>query len=82
MPRFNKRAYLLFGAIAVAFAAIASLVLRAFPTPHKPLHYVTAGACATCSVLVVAFVVLRRAASDQDIATPVRRPRPDNAPPA
>lgn len=85
MPRPGKRVYLLMGLTALVFGAVAALVLHALPTPHTRLHYLAAGVCGTCALLVEAFFVLRRARPDAGPvadAIPVRRTAPESAPPS
>ena len=56
----SNRPALVFGGIAMLFAAVALFVLRLFPQPHHPIQYVLAGTCATAAVLLAGFVVLGR----------------------
>jgi len=49
--------------LALIFAAVASLLLLVLPAPHKPIHYLVAGTCATAALLVVICVLLWRGRS-------------------
>ena len=72
-----KRAYLQWGGLAALFAVVAGLLLLVLPTPHKPLHYLVAGTCATAALLVAVFGILRRGGN---LLVP-GEPRPDHTAP-
>jgi hypothetical protein len=55
----NKRAvYLLSGSLAV-LAALAAVVLRVMPGPHRPFEYMIAGTAATGVALAAVFALLQ-----------------------
>jgi hypothetical protein len=56
--RIKRTLYLLGGSV-VALAALAALVLRVMPGPHRPLEYMIAGTAATGVALAAAFALLQ-----------------------
>lgn len=78
MTPANKRTYLQWGGLALLFAAVTGLLLLVLPTPHKPLHYLVAGTCATGVLLVAVFGLLRRGAN---LLGPLAAPRSDHTVP-
>ena len=45
---------------AVTFAAVAALLLRVLPAPHREIDYLVTGAVATFAAMVALFVMLAR----------------------
>ncbi|HTX33617.1 MAG TPA: hypothetical protein VME43_01300 [Bryobacteraceae bacterium] len=55
-----KRACLRNLALALVFPAVAALSLFLLPAPHKRIHYLVAGTCATAALLAAIGVALWR----------------------
>jgi uncharacterized membrane protein len=58
MTSHQRRVLVLAAAAMCVFAAVATILLRVIPSPHKDSDYLVIGTLATFAALLVVFVVL------------------------